>query len=154
MGRARCLPSAGGIQQTPTRQPTETRSKTNNSRRAPAWSAVGRAGGRGERAPARGRVALGTLCILGRLPSRAGVGQSGDGVSVMQRSGSKSWGLQSGGLDRTHSADRQYPWSRPGVYSRRCGVKQFGFRAWLCHSVEYLSEPPAFLSVKWVDGNA
>lgn len=32
LGRARCLPSAGEIQQTPTREPTETLSKTNSLR--------------------------------------------------------------------------------------------------------------------------
>lgn len=42
-GETRCLPSAGEIQQTPTREPTETLGKTNSAR-----SEAGRASPRGE----------------------------------------------------------------------------------------------------------
>lgn len=62
LGRACCLPSAGEIQQTPTREPTETLSKTNSERRALGRSVwMGGAGGRGERAPARDGLWLGWL---------------------------------------------------------------------------------------------
>lgn len=62
LGRACCLPSAGEIQQTPTREPTETLSKTNSKRRALGRSAwIGGAGRRDQRAAARDGLGLGWL---------------------------------------------------------------------------------------------
>ena len=48
-GRALCLPSAGEIQQTPTREPTETLSKANRAEGAGLERAAGRGGARAER---------------------------------------------------------------------------------------------------------
>lgn len=71
VGRARCLPSAGEIQQTPTREPTETLSKTNSVWREGAGleCVAGRASG--ERWEGTCRGGLGTCCAL--WPGSAGV---------------------------------------------------------------------------------
>ena len=64
-GRALCLPSAGEIQQTPTREPTETLSKANSAEGAGLERAAGRA--------ERGRSAGGTRAEGGRgRPQRVG----------------------------------------------------------------------------------
>lgn len=72
-GRAHCLPSAGEIQQTPTREPTETLSKTNSAEGAGLECVAGRVGEGEVRGclPAGGDSAV--LCGLGWLPAGAGV---------------------------------------------------------------------------------
>lgn len=77
-GRALCLPSAGEIQQTPTREPTETLSKANSAEGAGLECVAGRAGRGGWVEGGRGRQqgvggASAVLSGLGRLPGGAGV---------------------------------------------------------------------------------